>query len=247
MSIVKDKTKIVGIPNVFDSSDISIHDQYESLIKNKKREWFSEHAYMCLPIVIGNQYGYVVKALYDFDVVWNGGNNVSDLHIMFKDGIQSGHKGQWVTSNFGLGIITIQNNFNLRTTDSINLMTINPPNYFIDGIHHMTGVVECDNLRRDFTFNLKVTRPNYLIQIKKNDWIGCFIPVPRYFVDSFELVDAKDVLTEEEIKIEIQAAADAGKERETVDKKKRHGAGRRYLKGEDVYGNKFPDHQRRLK
>ena len=126
-------------------------------------------------------------------------------------------------------------------------MTINPPNYFIDGIHHMTGVVECDNLRRDFTFNLKVTRPNYLIQIKKNDWIGCFIPVPRYFVDSFELVDAKDVLTEEEIKIEIQAAADAGKERETVDKKKRHGAGRRYLKGEDVYGNKFPDHQRRLK
>lgn len=245
MSIVKEKNKIVGIPNTFQDAGVKVSDHYESLIGKKQRKWFSDHSYLCLPLVIGNQYGYVVKALYDFDVVWNGGSNPSDLQIMYKNG-RPGYKGQWISSHFGLGIITVQNHFTLRTPEPINLMTINPPNYFIDGIHYMTGVVECDNLRRDFTFNLKVTRPNTLIQFKKDDWIGCFIPVPRYFVDSFELIDAKDAMTEDEIKVEIQASVDAGKERDTVDKTKPHGAGRRYFKGEDVYGNEFVDHQRRV-
>lgn len=247
MNIVKDKTKIIGIPNLSENIGISIYDQYESLIDKKHRNWFSDHAYLCLPLVIGNQYGYVVKAQYDFDVIWNGGDRTKDLQIIYKNNIANGYKGQWISSHFGLGIITVQNHFTLRTSDATNLMTINPPNYFIDGIHYMTGVIECDNLRRDFTFNLKVTRPNYLVQIKKGDWIGCFIPVPRYYVESFQLVDAKEVLTEEEIRTEIQAAADAGKERETIDKEKSHRAGRRYFRGEDVYGNKFPDHQRRVK
>jgi len=246
MSIVKDKTKIIGIPNTSQDIGINTSDQYESLIGKKRRKWFSDHAYLCLPIVIGNQYGYITKALYDFDIIWNGGDQPKDLQVIYKNNVVNGYRGQWISSHFGLGIVTIQNHFTFRTPDAINLMTINPPNYFIDGIHYMTGVIECDNLRRDFTFNIKVTRPNFLVQIKKGDWIGCFIPIPRYYVESFQLVDAKEVLTEEEIRTEIQAAADASKERRTVDKQKPHAAGRRYFKGEDVYGNKFPDHQRRM-
>ena len=243
-SIVTDKNKIVAIPH-HKNITFSCTEQYQSLKNEKRRDWFSDHAYLCLPLVIGNQYGFVVRSQHSFDAYWDGGPGLDATRIIFSE--QSEGSGQTIKSHFGLGIITIQNSFTLRTPDGVNLMTINPPNHFIDGLGHMTGVIETDNLRRDFTFNLKLTRSNYWVSVNKGDWIGCFIPVPRYFVDSFEMVDAKDYLTQEQIDTEIKCSDDFAKERSGPDKDKSHAAGRRYFNGEDVYGNKFEDHQKRMK
>jgi hypothetical protein len=110
----------------------------------------------------------------------------------------------------------------------------------------MTGVVETDNLRRDFTFNLKITRPDTEIIINKGDYIGCVLPIPRHFVDKFELVNGYDIFTNEQIEEEQRAMHDFGVERSTKDIYKPHGNGRRYFKGEDVYGCPFSDHQNKL-
>jgi len=200
MTPVKDPNLIVAIPHN-DHIKYSCKDEYFSLRGQKHRDWFSDHAYLCLPLVIGNQYGFVVPSKHDFDIIWNGGPGLEDSKVIMKN-FDGDWKGQQIESHFGLGIITVQNSFALRTSDKVNLMTINPPNYFIDGLNHLTGVVECDNLRRDFTFNLKLTRPYYKVSIKKGDWIGCFIPTPRYFVDSFDMVDAKDYMVREQIEEE---------------------------------------------
>lgn len=245
MTVLVADNKIVAVPHN-EHVTISCSEHYQSLKGEKRRDWFSDHAYLCLPLTIGNQYGFVVKSAHTFDVIWNGGNFLTDLKIIMHD-FNGDHKNQYINSHFGLGIVTIQNSFTLRTPPGVNLMTINPPNYFIDGISHMTGVVECDNLRRDFTFNLKVTRPNHKIRINRGDWIGAFIPVPRYFVDSFEMIDAKDCLTTEQIAEEQQASKDFAVERNGPDKERAHQAGRRYFQGEDVYGNKFLDHQKRIR
>lgn len=63
----------------------------------------------------------------------------------------------------------------------------NPMNMFIDGLTNMNGVIETDNIKRDFTFNLKVTRPHHLIRINKGDIIASFLPIQRYFVDPYEV------------------------------------------------------------
>jgi hypothetical protein len=243
-SIVTDKNKIVAIPHA-NTIPYGCEQEYLSLRGKKHREWFSDHAYLCLPLVIGNQYGFVVRSQHTFSAFWDGGEGLDAVKIIFDDKDPSSM--QSVNSHFGLGIITIQNSFVLRTPENVNLMTVNPPNSFIDGLGHMTGVIETDNLRRDFTFNLKFTRPNYWVRVSKGDWIGCFIPVPRYFVDSFEMVNAKDYLTQEQIDDEISCAREFAKERSGPDSKKPHAAGRRYFMGEDVYGNKFCDHQKRIK
>lgn len=107
----------------------------------------------------------------------------------------------------------------------------------------MTGVVEADNLRRDFTYNLKVTRPNFKITICAGDYIGCIIPYNRHFIDQFSVVDAKSLFSESDINIEIQCMADFAKERSQEDKSKPNSNGKRYWRGEDIYGNKFEDHQ----
>lgn len=218
----------------------------ESLIGNKKRDWFVNHAYFCLPLVIGNQYGFVIKSLKTFTVQWNGGSEPKDCVVNITDSSDT-PEYQTISSHFGMGTVTIQNRFTFRTPPNVNLMTINPPNFWIDGVQHMTGVVETDNLRRDFTFNLKITRKNELITINKGDFVGCVIPIPRYFVDQYDLIKGEEIFTKDEINEERRAMFDFGVERSTKDINKPHGNGRRYFNGEDIYGNKFDNHQNRIK
>jgi len=223
-----------------------INSVFESLKGNSKRDWFINHAYHCLPLVIGNQYGFIVKSLYDFEVIWDGGQDVHSVKVNIlspHDDYKKTYNLQSINPHFGMGTFTVQMPYQLRTPPGINLMTINPPNSFIDGIYHMTGVVETDNLRRDFTYNLRITRPNYVIKINKGNYIGCFIPYPRHFIDNYEIVDAKKLFDEETIAIERECSNAFGIERSTVDKQKKHSNGKRYWRGVDIYDNKFPDHQ----
>ena len=206
-----------------------------------KRDWFSKHAYLCLPLVIGNQYGFAVKSLFHATFLWNGGPEPADTTITVHNTEEAEAFGglQLLASQFGLGIVTVQTAFALRTPPEVNLMTLQPPNQFIDGLQNLMGVVEADNLRRDFTFNLKITRPDHPIEIKVGDLLAAVLPIPRGFVEKFELIDAYECLSPETVAFEQQTARDFGREREEVDSKNKRGVGRRYFRGEDVYGQKF--------
>lgn len=203
-----------------------------------KRDWFNSHFYYCLPLTIGNQYGFAVTAEQDFSVTWNGNNDLPDLQVEIGP-----QKLQIINSHFGCGIITVQCLWHYRTPPYVNLMTIAPPNVPQHNIMHMVGVVETDNLRRDFTFNLKMTAPG-TVSFKKGDIIGAFIPVPRYFSDTFTVQFGNEILSPEAIQQEYEAGAEFMRLRNGEDTTKNHLAGRLYFKGEDAFGNKFPDHQR---
>lgn len=218
----------------------------ESLKGNKTRNWFIPHAYMCLPLVVGNEHGFLFKSLYNFRCMWKGGDKQEDVVCEILDTHYTSEQKQIIKSHFGMGTVTIQNRFTLRTPRGINLITINPPNMWIDGIHYMTGVIETDNLRRDFSFSLRITRQNEWITINKGDPIGCVLPYPRRFIDDIQIKNAYDVLDSGDIYIEQTVMRDSGHERKNVDQHTKRRAGRRYFRGEDVYGNKFPDHQRKL-
>lgn len=214
------------------------------------RPWFVDHAYRCLPLVIGNQYGFGLRSLYDFSVWWSGGNNPDDVKIaMHDEGFYEQNSGlQSVQAHFGMGTFTVQTAFALRTPPNINLMTLDPPNIINDGLRNMTGVIETDNLRRDFTFNLRVTRPNSLVTVKRGDTLSALLPYPRLLIDNYKLVGPSGILTDEQISAEQTAGKLFGAERRDVDINKPHRVGRRYHKGEDIYGNKFRyTHQRNLR
>jgi len=223
-----------------------IDSVFQSLKGCSKRSWFIDHAYHCLPLVIGNQYGFIVKSLYDFEVIWDGGDSVESVKVTILNSQEEYRKTynlQSINSHFGMGTFTIQMPYQLRTSPGINLMTINPPNYFIDGIYHMTGVIETDNLRRDFTYNLRITRSNYTIKINKGDYIGCIIPYPRHFIDKYNIIDATKIFDNESIQKERDCAKAFGVERSTIDQQKKHRNGKRYWRGVDIYDNRFTDHQ----
>lgn len=122
-----------------DNNDLALK-LIEPLKGKKKRDWFVKHAYYCLPLTIANQYGFIVKSLYDIWVTWNGGYSADDVTVRKNPDDIDLHHRQHISAHFGMGIVTIQNCWTFRTPKGINLMTINPPNYWLDGISHMMSV-----------------------------------------------------------------------------------------------------------
>jgi len=207
-----------------------------------KRDWFNAHFYYCLPLSIGNQYGFLIESLRDFEVEWDGTEANPIITFLNNDNEDK----QIIKDGFGSGIVTIQNRFAIKTPIGINVMTIQPPNMFIPGCIAMTGVIETDQIKRDFTFNIKVTVPNLKITVKKGDPLGAFIPIPRHFVDGFEVKLIDDLFTKDVHENEIAESAALSHERNTQDKDNPHQSGRRYFRGVNTDGTPYPDHQRRL-
>jgi hypothetical protein len=236
------KNTIVILPHHESYKD---NGDYKNVIvdfrSNPKRDWFNPHFYYCLPIGIGNQYGFGIKSLYNIKIRWNGGQDISDLVFEAED---YGSQQQTIASQFGSGILTVQNNFMFRTESGMNLMTFQPPNHFIPGLISMTAVIETDNLRRDFTFNLKITEPNKDIYIKKGDILSAFMPIPRYFIDKFAFEPASNIFSQETIEKERNETVIFNQQRLGEDMSKPHESGRKYFHGLHSDSSPYPDHQK---
>jgi hypothetical protein len=111
----------------------------------------------------------------------------------------------------------------------------------------MTGVVETDQLRRDFSFNLKMTDPGRTVSFKKGDVLAAFIPVPRYFIDSFDLAPASEHFDKDILANEFEDQMELNRQRNAEDLDKKFESGRKYFNGEHAFGCSYADHQKRIK
>jgi hypothetical protein len=210
---------------------------------DKKRDWFTPHFYRCLPLTIGNQYGFTISSEYDIAFEWDGGSDKNSIRTYVNEKVDN-MKYPNINTHFGHGIMTINPPYFFRTPPGVNLITMNPPNYVIPNVTVMTGVIETDNLRRNFTFNLKVQMPNIKVTIPAGYPLAAFMPIPRYYSDEFNLDFAENIFSKEVIDEEIKADKAADKYRTEVERTLKHGVGKHYMQGKDVYGNRFKDHQK---
>jgi hypothetical protein len=236
--------------SVFEEGFLSIISENESIKKenidfifrsmknNKKRDWFTtDHIYHCPPVVLGNQLGFLVVSEVDMYVNWNGGQSVKDLHIDFCEKPIT----QLISSHFGMGTVTFQNRFQIRTSEKVNIIIVHPINYVLD-YTCMGAYIETDNLRRDFTFNIRINKPG-TFKISKGDPIGLMIPSQRHYIDSFNIKHVEDEII---VQNERNAAVVLGRERAERDLKYEGGIGKRYYSGQDGWGQEFKDHQKKL-
>ena len=231
------------------SSDFSFNE-INSIIEepSKKRDWFTPHFYKCLPLTIGNQQGFLLKSQYAIDLEWNGGELPSDIRItayLKNDRILYPR----ITSDFGHGIVTIVPPFTLRTPPGVNLMTISPPNYILPNLTVMTGVVESDNLERNFTFNIKIQMPNIKVHIPEGMPLAAFIPIQRNFSDNFEIKNAEDIFSKKEIDEAYEAEIKYAEIRNMNNSTNRKDDGSYiadglYMRGKKTNGDDFFNHQK---
>lgn len=239
--------KMVPDSTIVVFSHIADQSRIRRLLKKtaKKRDWFNPHFYKCLPLSIANGYGFVITNEFDFGVVWNGGNAPNDVQLILPEEYKDINRGMYhsIEAHFGHGIVTINPPFHLRTPVGVNLLTINPPNFVLPNITVMMGSVETDNLRRNFTFNLKIQVPNIEVWFPAGTPLAGFIPVPRYYCDGFTMKFAEEVFDENIIIEELQANKDTETKRIEIEYPSEGKVGLDYFRGHDVYGNKFKDHQ----
>ena len=208
----------------------------------KKRGWFSPHFYKCLPLAIGNAQGFVVSLPFEFDVMWNGGNDPKDVLLKFEDSDKKEKSKIDVSSHFGNGVFTINLPFIIKTPQNVSIMTISPPNFPTPGLSPLSAVIETDNLKYTFGLSIKVDIANTWIKILPYAPLVGLLPIPRYFCDQFELIDGDLELHSSFTNNEKIIAKDHANVRAalstTLDP-----LDRTYFFGTDIRGNKFKNHQ----
>jgi hypothetical protein len=208
---------------------------------------FNRFAYRCLPLVIANQSGWIIRNPVDFSLRWNGGNQLDDLKVRFPRGVEENR----IRSHFGHGIITFSMPYLFRTPPGINLWVKGPANWIKDGIQPLEGVVETDWSDATFTMNWKVTRRNHTIAFERGEPICMIVPLPRGLAEGMEPV--REPLHADKAQFEryeqwreSRRVFNEGLHRQDPAIVER-GWQKDYMLGMDAGGQTFEDHQTRLR
>lgn len=203
-------------------------------------------AYRCLPLVIANQLGWIVRSPVRFSARWNGGRNRKDIRLWFPPK----RRDPRIMSHFGEGVLTFSLPFLFRTPRGVNMWVKGPTNWLKDGIQPLEGIVETDWLESTFTMNWRFTRPDVTVRFDEGEPFCQLMPVPRGFVESFEptqrrldddpaLRGAYERWKDARLRFNTDLA-------DVSSAAAQQGWQRDYMLGRDSGGNAFVEHQTRL-
>jgi hypothetical protein len=151
------------------------------------REWMTgtstRFAQRCLPLLIANRSGWTLLNTRAVEVVWNGGDRITDLEVSYLDARPAADR--IVMSHFGTGIVSWQIPYLFRTPPGYDLWVRGPANMPKDGISPLEGIVETDWTAATFTMSWKVTRPSWPIRFEENEPVAMLVPVRRHELERF--------------------------------------------------------------
>jgi hypothetical protein len=215
----------------------------------RRREWM-EHpqnkgATRCLPMMMANHAGWVVRCPVRFKATWGGKPEPASTTIEFPE--QEKTYAPQITKYFGWGIITFSLPWLFRTSEPYGLMVRGPTNYFVADVAPLDGIVETNWAPYTFTMNWKITRPRTAVWFKKGDPICMLIPFPLEMLDTveprFESLDVDPDLRDafqlwvHTRAMQNQASAMTGQQRFALD----------YVRGQTTFGEKEDRHRTTFK
>lgn len=151
-----------------------------------RRTWMDQttarYAYRCLPLTMGNQFGWEVLVPCSFEALWTGGIGENSIQIVpLGEGA-----GMLPISHFGHGILTFEPSYLFRTEAPYGLYVTGPLNLPKDGIAPLTAFVETDWLPFTFTMNWVFTRPGVAVRFEAGEPFCHFFPVAPAVVQDVE-------------------------------------------------------------
>lgn len=154
------------------------------------RDWINEMderwANRCLPLIVANEAGWVLRTPYAFEAIWDGGAAAEAVDIVFDD--ESVPTPKPVESHFGYGILTWVVPYLFRTPPGWNLLARGPANWPKDGICALEGLVETDWSVATFTMNWKLTRPGHPVRFEVGEPYCMIVPQRRGDLELFRPV-----------------------------------------------------------
>lgn len=214
------------------------------------RDWMDatdqRFAYRCLPMVIANQCGWIVRCPVRVSARWSGGPQRKDLRLRFP----RGSRERRVASHFGEGILTFSLPYLFRTPPGIDLWVKGPANSPKDGIQPLEGIVESDWSEATFTMNWKMTRARHTVRFEQGEPICMLVPLQRGLLETLDPI-RKPLEDNPDLRERYRKWGAARQEFNDALARRRAAAVKQgwqkdYMQGRDVNGEIVADHQTRL-
>ncbi|HVZ93248.1 MAG TPA: DUF6065 family protein [Phycisphaerales bacterium] len=153
-----------------------------------KREWmdatYKKVAYHCLPLVVANQVGWIVRCPANFTATWSGKMDNNAVKVVYAP--DSAHLAHTAVSHFGSGVLTFHLPWLFRTSPGIGLLIRGPTNDIKDNAVPLDGLIETDWSPYSFTMNWKLVRRNVPVYFKKGDPVCMLQPFPLELLEQFD-------------------------------------------------------------
>ncbi len=152
-----------------------------------RRTWMENagrHVSRCLPLVIANQSGWILRSPCRVAATWDGGWKTASVTVEHDGGEEL--PGPPAHSQFGHGILTWTIPFLFRTSPGHNLLVRGPSNQPKDGVSPLEGIVETDWTTATFTMNWAITRPGHPVVFEAGEPFCMVLPQRRGELESTE-------------------------------------------------------------
>ena len=203
-------------------------------------------AYRCLPMVIANQWGWMIETRHRVEAVWDGSQPIEGV-VVTAGGAD---KSIAASSHFGSGVLTFHIGFLFRTPPGFNLHVRGPANWPKDGACALEGIIETDWVDSTFTMNWKLTRPNHPVVFEAGEPIAMISPVRRGQLEEFR-AEIQPLAANQEM-FENYVAWSRSRDSFNSDLKvngsaaKKAGWQKDYTRGRTITGEAAPEHQTAL-
>lgn len=227
----------------------ALHDDPPKVIPAPlERDWMNRHGhrhpYRCLPLAIGNCYGWQILLRGSVKATWNGGTTKAD--VVVESSIP-----HVATSNFTRGIVTFDVPIVFRTEPGYQLMVTGPTNEFKDGASPMTAIIESEWLSYTFTMNYQLTRPGVSVLWEKDEPFCQVAVVPALIQESVEPEWRRiqdDPKTAEELRLLSDLRGEFRSRQDRGDPEaNKQGWQKLYFRGEHPDGSVEQTHQTKMK
>lgn len=145
----------------------------------RDRDWMAESREQsfdkCLPILLANQAGWIMKNPVTFRAVWNGHPDPYHLLIVFEGDTPDDR----VCSQLGCGVLTFRIPYLFQTPPGLDLWVKGPSNYIKDGAQPVESMVEADHAPLRLDMHWKLTRYKKAVRFEKGEPICMIVPVSR--------------------------------------------------------------------
>lgn len=173
-----------------------------------KRPWMDatpqRFAYRCLPMLIANESGWVLRSAHTLLATWDGEAGKDGVVIDYLSGEPPYPAG----SHFGHGIVTWSVPYLFRTSPGWNLLLRGAANWPKDGAIPLEGVIESDWSVATATMNWKLTRPGLTVRFDIGDPVCMLVPQRRGDLEQI-VPEMADLRTDPELECDHQAWVDS--------------------------------------
>jgi hypothetical protein len=141
-----------------------------------QRDWMDltndKHAYKCFPVSQANSIGWSISFLYDIEFIWDGISDTLDNHVtILKD------EGNICNTKRANATISFESGLYFKTDQDMSLLSISPPNYFIDGAQAFTSIISTSFFEDSYPIAWKITKANTPIKIPAGTPVATLIPL----------------------------------------------------------------------